>query len=355
MEIESPYLGPERRDEELRAQFNVESINELVIDLTDRITSEYRLTITNVEYLRVPYDLVARLRTSLGTLYFKTVTKWLTDISGVLDLVAYLEKRGLPFPNIQRTRDNQSLITFKDREAYLCTAVSGKPVTPTNSTHLSAYTSLMATIHDLGATYAEVHGRVTNGTASRQSLSERIGATLPDLRDDILESHTPLFSDTQHRKLSDGIERIENTYGERVPEQLPRTHIHGDLRLCHALEQDGTITGVLDFDEITYGERLADICFGLISAPQHNSGKAVPPALQRYILREYDSHQSLISAERDALPTLLLWSNLVQLNGLCHYYQEGVRDTTAAQEATIRDVDDLLGKKSIIPAEWDID
>lgn len=355
MDIESPYCGPDHRRQEVRKRFDVASIDDLRDQLCARVHDEYRLTNIAIDSLRIPYDLVARLRTDHGTFYFKTVADWLTDINGVFEIVEYFRTQGIPFPAIQPTRDGRSLITFHDRDAYLCTPVPGTPITPTDPDHLAAYASLMATIHDHGATYAQTYTKTKNGNASKQSLNTRIGQSLPHLRDGLLDTHASLFSPSQLAIFTNGIAYLERTYESRVPARLPETHLHGDLRVCHALQQNGTITGVLDFDEITYGERLADVCFGLISAPEHNNGKAIPPALQRYILSEYNDHQSLTETERAALPVVLIWSNLVQLNGLCCYHQQCVRDTTGAQEATVRDIDDLLHDRVILPDNWSRD
>lgn len=352
MEIESPYIEADQHAQILQEQYDVNSADALVQQITSRIEAEYPLTVDDVDYLRIPHDIVARIHTSAGRFYFKTVTEWVSDITGVLDFVAYLRSHGLPLPAIKQTELGQRLISFEGSDAYLCSRVPGTPLSPTAPPQLSAYASLLATIHDLGERYAVTAGEVTSSKASNESLNARIETSLPHLREGLFESADTLFSGEQLNLLQSGVEFVENTYEEHVPVRLPQTHIHGDFRLCHVLQRNGTITGVLDFDEVTYGERLADVCFGLISAPEPNNGKAIPLALQRHVLQEYDTHQTLTPTERAALPTLLVWSNLMQLNGLCVYHREGVRDTTSAQKATVRDIDDLLKHKSVIPDEW---
>ncbi|RDI70705.1 hypothetical protein [Halopelagius longus] len=66
MEIESPYREAEQHAQILQDQYDVNSINVLVHQLTSRIEAEYPLTVDDVDYLRIPHDVVARIHTSAG-------------------------------------------------------------------------------------------------------------------------------------------------------------------------------------------------------------------------------------------------------------------------------------------------
>lgn len=96
--------------------------------------------------------------------------------------------------------------------------------------------------------------------------------------------------------------------------ELPHTHIHGDLRLCHVLFNGEQVTGLLDIDQANWAERLADVCYGAVSAPNPEVGAFLTFAEIGTFLSAYDRTSPFTSDEKAALKGGLL-AALVELLG----------------------------------------
>nr|WP_180970214.1 phosphotransferase [Deinococcus planocerae] len=81
-------------------------------------------------------------------------------------------------------------------------------------------------------------------------------------------------TETTRALLPDVTARLHAAFPEELA--LPRTHLHGDFRLCNVLHMGDEGTGLLDVDQATWGERLTDVCSGLVSALTHPGGRGVP-------------------------------------------------------------------------------
>ncbi|MEL6458712.1 MAG: phosphotransferase [Cyanobacteria bacterium J06636_27] len=61
--------------------------------------------------------------------------------------------------------------------------------------------------------------------------------------------------------LSEAMQVIEQT--ENIT--LPQTIVHGDFRFYHVFFIDNSLSGFVDLDQSTQGERFIDFCYGLVS------------------------------------------------------------------------------------------
>lgn len=72
---------------------------------------------------------------------------------------------------------------------------------------------------------------------------------------------------------------------------LPQTILHGDFRFCHVFFQNNSLSGLVDMDESTQGERLIDLCYGLASGSSPEAGSLLTFEQLQDTLLMY--HQSL--------------------------------------------------------------
>ncbi len=92
--------------------------------------------------------------------------------------------------------------------------------------------------------------------------------------------------------------------------------LHGDFRLCHVFFQDDQLTGIIDADQSTYGERWVDLCYGLVSGADPERGSLFDFATLRTALHVYHQALPLPEGDRAALKAAFAYAVLDTLRDL---------------------------------------
>ncbi|MEE8332009.1 MAG: aminotransferase class III-fold pyridoxal phosphate-dependent enzyme [Acidimicrobiia bacterium] len=150
---------------------------------------------------------------------------------------------------------------------------------------------------DLGLVVAQVQADLAgffHRTAGRRLLwdvrrLESLGV-LGSAGDDTVDG---VIADVIKRVVPDILRRLEGFEAQVV---------HNDLNPDNLLVQDGQVTGVVDFGDITHGPRIADLA---ITASYRLSGEADPAAVLSDVAAGFAAAATLAAEEVDVLPDLV--------------------------------------------------
>lgn len=82
--------------------------------------------------------------------------------------------------------------------------------------------------------------------------------------------------------------------------------VHNDYRAANILCAEGQVVAVLDFEEVTYDHRVADLAHAMVMlATRFRNWGPTPPDAQERFLAGYQSVRPLSPAERARLPALV--------------------------------------------------
>ena len=101
------------------------------------------------------------------------------------------------------------------------------------------------------------------------------------------------------------------------------TIIHGDLRFCHVLFDNGDLTGLIDIDMSTRGERWFDFCAGLLSGNSPERGNLLNLDELRRTLTCYHDHLPLGAEDQTALKATFAYTAVETLVDLAQFAAAG--------------------------------
>ena len=192
----------------------------------------------------------------------------------------YARKQGILMPEIIPALDGSWYLSpLKDSDydvVYLMREVPGKPMERASKPLLQQYAEAMAQFHRIGFDYS--HPVRSGDNATWASQRENRHELWNDLKD------RPFIS---QELISASMQVIEETQVCT----LPQTILHGDFRFCHVFFQNNSLSGLVDMDESTQGERLIDLCYGLASGSSPEAGSLLTFEQLQDTLLMY--HQSL--------------------------------------------------------------
>ncbi|GAA6615594.1 phosphotransferase [Scytonema sp. NUACC26] len=226
----------------------------------------------------------------------------------------YAWKQGILLPEvITATNGSWYLSPLQDSDydfVYLMRDVPGKPISQASKTLLKQYAEAMAQFHRIGFDYS-------------QPVRSGDGATWADVKQ--RKNLQELWNDLQDRPfisqelVSEAMRAIVDTHVCT----LPQTMIHGDFRFCHVFFQDNSLSGIVDVDESTQGERLIDLCYGLASGSSPEAGSLLTFKQLQDTLLMYNQSLPLNQQERSILKGAFAYMFLATL---CHLsYSNGTQ------------------------------
>ena len=320
MDIISPY--GKNVDNELSKIYGISSIEELQERVAKQLDQVYGLTVHHFDSLHIAYGMCLRINTHRGNYYLKFTSGGITDPVAFVSIASFLREKGLPLPEILNTKNGEEYFSLLDNTpynvTYLMMAMPGKPVTGNTERQVENYARVMADFHSLGEEYLESHPRNISDDSSLFTIPKQIHNELPKLQSD-LSAFGDVFSSHEVSLLANAFHHLENRLEAIARVGFKKTIIHGDFRLCHVLEENDKITGIIDFDQTGYAERLIDVCFGIISSPEPNSAKALSLGQQQHFLVAYHQRYPFTEEELSILADLLVWTNLDQLRDMCKF------------------------------------
>lgn len=305
MQILSPY-GKEVLAE-LKNIYGFDSVETATNFMIRHVQQHYQFEEVAVEMLHIAYGLVAKIKADSEIYYLKFASRSMHDNPDQLfPWLHYARKQGIPLPEIiSAINGSWYLSPLANVESdydvvYLMREVPGKPIQQAGEVLLRQYAKTMAQLHRVGVEYphpvlgsnATWNGKWANRHELSSSLSKR-----------------PFIT---QNLVSEAIQVIEET-GTCI---LPQTIVHGDFRFCHVFFQDGDLSGLVDVDQSTQGERFIDLCYGLASGSTPEGGSLLTFAQLQSTLSIYHQCLPLSEAEQSMLRGAFAYAFLETLDDL---------------------------------------
>jgi aminoglycoside phosphotransferase (APT) family kinase protein len=181
--------------------------------------------------------------------------------------------------------------------------VGGKPMHQTSASLLRQYAETMAHFHHIGLEYPHP---ILGSDATWNSKWKNRHNLWHKLKDSTLIS---LDLTTQAMQL------IEET----GLQTLPKTILHGDFRWCHVFFQDNTLSGIIDVDQSSQGERFIDLCYGLVSSSFPEGGSLLKFDELQYALSVYHECLPLSEVDKSILRATFAYAILETLSDICEF------------------------------------
>jgi len=228
------------------------------------------------------------LKTTQGdfilTLYEKRVNT--ADLPWFLGLMEHLAAKGLSCPLPVRGLDGKNLNILAERVAAITTFLPGVWPRRVQAAHCEPLGTALAQLHVDGANFSPTRENALGPSGWRPLLEKslpRANEILPGLG----------------AELAAAMENILAAW----PQDLPRGHIHADLFPDNVFFLDGKISGLIDFYFAATDIYAYDIAICL-NAWCFERDFSFNVTKSQALLRGYQAHRALSSAERAALPVL---------------------------------------------------
>lgn len=318
MEVVSPY-GKNVADE-LRRVYRLESVDALLERVGHFLAESYGFRSATVEHIHVAFGIAVRFAYQNQRYYLKFTGR--ANHQRPEALFSYqgrLRHLGVPLPEVLRTLDGTYFETILDSPwydvTYVMKAVPGQVMRRKTARRLEQYVRVMAQVHRLGADYKP---RIV---ANSQNLNDFFREAVESLAAFTLRKDDRRLLERVKRSVQTAVGRLEHR------NDLSKTHIHGDFRLCHVMFDQSGVSGVIDAEQITYAERLWEVCVGLVSHPNPARCLLLELGEVLELLKLYDGLLPFTEADRQASKGVLQLALLNELSGALQFLETGYSDT----------------------------
>ena len=279
---------------------SVEATTEFVIH---HLQQQYSFQVVSVESLHIAYGLVAKLKADGGIYHLKFASHDMHENPNQLfPWLDYARKQGVLLPEIVPTTYGSwylSPLKASDYDVvYLMRDIPGKPMERASKLLLQQYAEVVAQFHQVGSTYS--HPVMGADDWTWESQWEDRHALRNKLR------NRPFIS---QELVLESLHIIEET----TVCTLPQTIIHQDFRFCHVFFEGNSLSGIIDADMSTQGERLLDLCIGLTSSASAKGGSFLTFEQLKDTLWMYHQRLPLNETERTVLKGVLVYAFLEAL------------------------------------------
>lgn len=287
MQVLSPY--GEDVLAELKDNYGLNSIETVEKFIIHHLQRQYPFQAVSIEELHICTGMAAKLKADGEIYYLKFSSHEIhKNPKQLFPWLDYARKQGIPIPEIIPTTNGRWYLSpLQDSNydvVYLMCDVPGKPIEQVSKPLLSQYAEVMAQFHRIGFDYSQpVQG---DDYATWADIKQQ--ENLDELRNDL---HARPF--ILQELVTEAMQVIEDT----PVCTMPQTIIHGDFRFCHVFFQSNALSGIIDMDESTQGERLLDLCYGLVSGSSPEAGSLLTFEQLQDTLLIY--HQSLPLNEQE--------------------------------------------------------
>lgn len=305
MQVLSPY----GKDifAELKNIYGFDSVESAAKFVIRHVQQQYQFQVASVEMLHIAYGLVVKLKADGEIYYLKFASRSMHDNPDQLfPWLDYARKRGVLLPEVvAATNGSWYLSPLENVDSdydvvYLMRDVSGKPMEQASEPLLRQYAEVMAQFHRVGLEYSHP---VLGSDATWKSKWENRHELWSNLK------NSPFISQDL---VSEAMQLIEET-GVCT---LPQTILHGDFRFCHVFFEDNALSGLVDVDQSTQGERFIDLCYGLVSGSSPEGGSLLTFKHLQSTLSVYHQYLPLSEAEQSILKGAFAYAFLETLNDL---------------------------------------
>lgn len=263
-------------------------------DLIRKIEKSYGLTVIRHEKLReTPKSLVVFFETSIGRFIGKVSYLPKERHHFILNAEAYLRKKGILIPNIQRTKSSKRYIMWKDNPFVLHQWLSWRKVAYSSPVRLAQIGALLGQFHKRSLGFTSRHGELYNGA---KKWTEEYKADLTSLekwelrnRDKKQPNFSAIFeylpyfrqaAQTAHEHLK------SSAYFAKWKKAPLKRHFlcHGDFNNGNLLTRNKQIA-IIDWEDVRYDFPSKDISRVLsLAMRKHGSWNE---QLFVYLLRSY--------------------------------------------------------------------
>ncbi|KAB8320861.1 phosphotransferase [Tolypothrix campylonemoides VB511288] len=318
---------------------SVESATEFVIR---HLQQQYQFGAIEVDTLHIAYGLVAKLKADGEVYHLKFASRDMHENPDQLfPWLDYARKQGVLVPEVISTINGSwylSPLENVDSDydvVYLMRDVPGKPMEQASEPLLCQYAEAMAQFHRVGFEYSHP---VLGSDATWEDNWENRHELWSDLKEN------PSISQDL---VSEAMLLIEET----EVCTLTQTILHGDFRFCHVFFQDNVLSGLVDVDESTQGERLIDLCYGLASGSSPAGGSLLTFEQLRSTLSMYHQCLPLSETEQSVLKGAFAYAFLETLGDLSEF--KATKKDIDATQVLLRTVlkastEELLGSERIV-------
>lgn len=308
MQILSPYS--EDVLTELRDSYGLNSIKAAAEFIVHHLRQQYPFQVVLLEELQICTGMTAKLRVDGEIYYLKFSSHEIHETPDQLfPWLNYARKQGVLLPEIiPTTNGSWYLSPLQDSDydvVYLMRDVPGKPIEQVSKPLLKQYAEAMAQFHRIGLDYSQPVRSGDYATWADVKQQTNLDELWNDLQD------RPFIS---QELVSEAMRVIEET----PICTLPQTMIHGDFRFCHVFFQDNSLSGIIDMDESTQGERLIDLCYGLASGSSPEAGSLLTFEQLQDTLLMYHQSLPLNEQERSILKGIFAYMFLATLGHLSY-------------------------------------
>jgi Ser/Thr protein kinase RdoA (MazF antagonist) len=303
MRILSPYGKDPAR--ELRTVYGFSSAQTAAQFILWHVQEAYDFQHVTLETLHVAYGLTTKLVADEEQYYLKFASRSMhARPEQLFPWLAYVRQHRLPVPEIIRSRDNHwflSPLPTSDYDVvYLMRALSGTTMRTASYRTIQEYATVMAAFHRLGSQYSH---SVVGSLATWNSKWAQREQLWRDLH------VAPFVSQAL-------VTRAMHLVEQAGPGTLSATILHGDFRLCHVLFEHEQLTGIIDVDQSTYGERWVDVCYGFLSGADPERGSLFDFAALQTALHTYHHLFPFTDDDRAALKATFAYATLETLRDL---------------------------------------
>lgn len=327
MRVLSPY--GEDALVELKDKYGLNSIEAAEKVILHHLQRQYSFQVVSIEELQICTGMAAKLRADNEIYYLKFSSHEIHKAPDQLfPWLDYARKQGIPLPEIIPAFDGSwylSPLQNSDYDVvYLMRNVPGKPIEQVSQSVLSQFAEAMAQFHRVGFDYPQpVQGDDDSATWADIKQQENLDELRGGLQD------RPFIL---QELVTDAMQVIEDT----PVCTIPKTVIHGDFRFCHVLFQDNRLSGIIDTDESTQGDRLLDLCYGLASGSAPEAGSLLTFEQLQDTLLLYHHSLPLNEQERSILKGMFAYVFLATLNHLS--YSNGTEQGIKVTQDLLRSI-----------------
>lgn len=334
MRIVSPYGKPVGH--ELRTIYGLDSAEEARDFVLHHIADHYGLHEASIERLEIAFGLTAKIRARDECFYLKFTSRRIhRSPEQLFPWLDYARQRDVLVPEVIRCASGswfQSPLSDSCYDVvYLMRETIGAPMRAPARKELDQYAKALAQFHRVGQAYPHsVDGRSASWNVKLRHQQQLWRQA----------SESPLLSPALLKR----VKGIVQSTGEC---ELSSTIVHGDFRFCHVFFEDGTLTGLIDVDMSTTGERWIDFCAGLLSGNSPELGNLLSFDELCRTLSVYHEQLPLTKEDVIALKATFAYAAVETLVDLSHCAASGTIDAREIESvqgllATILDSTELL-------------
>ncbi|RNI21397.1 phosphotransferase [Flexivirga caeni] len=289
-------------DETLSTRFGFRDAAAAATWVTATVEQHWAVRVVSCDHIVMSFhNVLAWLSTPDGPM----LAKWsiaqdgFARLANAGDLVAWLDRQGLPVSAPIATNDGRHQVDVGGRSMSLQHTIDGELLDVDDPQQVYAAGVTLAALHAALAAFPQAERFGGARGWGRQPLRTQVSAWL-----DSASEQAPLAARRRLREML-----------ERSPDQvLPTQLIHGDYRAANILCADREIVAILDFEDAGHGQRVADLArSAVLLGTRFRDWGPVSPLVREGFLDGYQSVTSLTDAEHAWWDPLVLWFSLTMI------------------------------------------